>query len=109
MIEKIQKHFEANMIDWQPIDDCGWAMLNAKYVLEYIQEFYVLQAQEKEVEIETFSINLIVDWFTNDYKAHIEKKFEEILIELEEMDIQYYELKIDKISNSREFNLRPKP
>lgn len=39
---EIQEHFEANMFDWQPIDDCWWAMLSAKYVLEYIKEFYTL-------------------------------------------------------------------
>lgn len=60
-------------------------------------------------KVETFSINLIVDWFTDDYKAHIEKKFQEIIEWLEKLDIQFYELRIDKITRSIEFNLRPKP
>ncbi len=58
---------------------------------------------------ETFSINLIVDWFTDEYKAHIEKVFQEFIERLEKLDIQYYELKINQINKSREYNFRPMP
>jgi len=58
---------------------------------------------------ETFSINLIVDWFTDDYKAMLEKKFQEFLEQLKKYDIQYYELRKDQLTQSIEYNLRPRP
>jgi hypothetical protein len=49
IIDAIREHFEANMIDWQDIDDCWKAMINAKHVLEYIQEFYDLKSLHSEL------------------------------------------------------------
>lgn len=34
----LKKHFEANMLDGEPVDDCGRAMLSAAEVWEYIEE-----------------------------------------------------------------------
>ena len=41
------KHFEANMLDGDSIDDCGGAMISAKENFEYVQE--VLQDQREEI------------------------------------------------------------
>ena len=37
--EKVKKHFEANMLDGDNVEDCGNAMLSAKSVLEYVIDF----------------------------------------------------------------------
>lgn len=49
---KIQHHFEANMLDWDDVNNCWWAMLAADSVLGYIQEFYVLKVEEQGEKIE---------------------------------------------------------
>ena len=40
---KIKEHFEANVLDWDDVKGCWWWKLNAEYVYEYIEEFYVLK------------------------------------------------------------------
>lgn len=35
----IRKHFEANILDGDSVDDCGGAMFSAKSVLEYLDEY----------------------------------------------------------------------
>lgn len=39
----IKKDFEANMLDWDDIDDCWGAMLSAKSVLEYLSSLPIVQ------------------------------------------------------------------
>lgn len=37
-VEELKKHFEANMLDGNPVDDCGKAILSAEAVWEYIKD-----------------------------------------------------------------------
>ena len=61
--------------------------------------------------IEKYSINIEMNWFTDDYKSHLEKKIVEIIEELKvpNYDLQYYELKIDQVSWGKDFNFKPAP
>ncbi len=46
-----KKHFEANILDGDPVNDCGGAMLSAKSVWEYISEHYDLKQGNKESKV----------------------------------------------------------
>lgn len=47
----IKKDFEANMLDWDDIDDCWGAMLSAKSVLEYLSSLPIVQKKRTRLEI----------------------------------------------------------
>ncbi len=46
-----KKHFEANMLDGDPVNDCGGAMLSARSVWEYINKYYELKQGKKEAKL----------------------------------------------------------
>lgn len=47
-MKRVKEHFEANMLDGKPVEDCGGAMLSAISVWEYIQEYLILPRREAE-------------------------------------------------------------
>lgn len=50
MKSKARIHFEQNMLDGDDVNNCGGAMLSAKSVLEYIEEYMYPLAQQEERE-----------------------------------------------------------
>lgn len=50
---ELKKHFEANMLDGDDVNDCGGAMLSAKYVLEYLQEYMPEFTAKAELDLLT--------------------------------------------------------
>lgn len=51
MNDKIKERFEANMLDGDPIENCGSCVISAKAAFEYLQEEVALMLSKREKEI----------------------------------------------------------
>lgn len=60
---EIKKHFEANMLDGEDVNNCGECAVGLKHVLEYIQENYILKSTRPSADLEPLDEEKVRDWF----------------------------------------------
>jgi hypothetical protein len=72
--ENTKKHFEANMLDGDPLEDCGGAVLSAESVFEYIKQTCVPRESYAELEAK---LQKAREWAERQENCSIKKPLED--------------------------------